>query len=131
MFSGKMLIAIFTFLFVVFFDTTGTLLAVASQAGLMKDNKLPRAGRALAADAMATAAGSIFGTSTTTSYIESSAGVAAGGRTGFTAVVTAGFFALALFFSPLLAVVTPAVTSPALILVGVLMASNLLPGGLG
>ncbi len=125
MFTGTMWIVIFTFLFVDFFDTAGTLMGVASQAGLLKNNQLPRAGRALASDSIATVVGAVFGTSTTTSYIESSAGVAAGGRTGFASVVTAGLFFLALFFSPLLSVVTPAVTAPALIMVGVLMASNL------
>src|SRR5699024_10588399 len=77
------------------------------------------------ADSTATVAGSILGTSTTTSYIESTAGVGAGGRTGFTAVVAAGFFILALFFSPLLSVVTSEVTAPALIIVGILMSSSL------
>lgn len=125
MFSGTMLIVIFTFLFVDFFDTAGTLVGVASQAGMMKDNKLPRAGRALTSDSVATIAGAVVGTSTTTSYIESSAGVAAGGRTGMTAVVTAVCFALALFISPTLSVITSAVTSAALVMVGVLMASNL------
>ncbi|MCP8617844.1 NCS2 family permease [Salirhabdus salicampi] len=124
-FTIEMLIVILTFLFVDFFDTAGTLVAVASQAGFIKDNKLPRANKALLADSTATVAGSILGTSTTTSYIESSAGVGAGGRTGFTSVVTAGFFLIALFFSPLLAVVTTQVTAAALIIVGVLMASNL------
>ncbi|MDY0406619.1 NCS2 family permease [Virgibacillus sp. 179-BFC.A HS] len=124
-FTLQMVVVILTFLFVDFFDTAGTLMAVANQAGLMKDNKLPRAGRALFADSAATVAGAVIGTSTTTSYVESTAGVGAGGRTGFTAIVTAGFFLLALFFSPLLSVVTPAVTSPALIIVGVLMASSL------
>ncbi|WP_257351418.1 NCS2 family permease [Pseudalkalibacillus decolorationis] len=120
-----LIIVVLTFLFVDFFDTAGTLMAVATQAGLMKDNKLPRAGRALLADSSATVVGAILGTSTTTAYIESSSGVAAGGRTGFTSVVTAGFFLLALFFSPLLSVVTPAVTAPVLIIVGVLMVSVL------
>lgn len=124
-FTLQMLVVILTFLFVDFFDTAGTLVAVATQAGLMKDNKLPRAGRALFADSAATVAGSIVGTSTTTSYVESTAGVGVGGRSGFTAVVTAGFFLLALFFSPLLAVVTVEVTAPALIIVGVLMSSAL------
>lgn len=124
-FTMDMLVVILTFLFVDFFDTAGTLVAVATQAGLMKDNKLPRAGRALFADSTATVAGAIVGTSTTTSYIESSAGVGAGGRSGFTAVVTGGLFILALFFSPLLSVITAEVTAPALIIVGVLMASSL------
>ncbi|MFD1021047.1 NCS2 family permease [Thalassobacillus hwangdonensis] len=124
-FTLEMLVVILTFLFVDFFDTAGTLVAVSTQAGLMKDNKLPRAGRALFADSAATVVGSVVGTSTTTSYIESTAGVAAGGRTGFTSVVTAGFFLLALFFSPLLGVVTAEVTAPALIVVGVLMSASL------
>src|SRR5699024_2383783 len=116
---------IITFLFVDFFDTAGTLVAVATQAGLMKDNKLPRAGKALLADSAATVVGATVGTSTTTSYVESTSGVAAGGRTGFASVVTAGFFLLVLFFSPLLSVVTAEVTAPALIIVGVMMSSSL------
>lgn len=121
----KFLVVVLTFLFVDFFDTAGTLMAVATQAGLVKDNKLPRAGRALMADALATTIGSLFGTSTTTAYVESTSGVAAGARSGFSAVVTAVLFLVALFFSPLLAVVTPAVTAPALVIVGVLMVSSL------
>jgi AGZA family xanthine/uracil permease-like MFS transporter len=101
------------------------LVAVANQAGLMKENKLPRAGKALFADSTATVAGAILGTSTTTSYIESSAGVAAGGRTGFASVVTALLFILSLWFFPLLSVITEPVTAPALIIVGVLMVSAL------
>ncbi len=124
-FTMQMLVVILTFLFVDFFDTAGTLVAVATQAGLMKDNKLPRAGRALFADSAATVAGSIFGTSTTTSYVESTSGVGVGGRTGFASIVTAGFFLLALFFSPLLQVITVEVTAPALIIVGVLMSTAL------
>jgi len=114
-----------TFLFVDFFDNAGTLVAVANQAGLMKDNKLPRAGRALFADSVASMVGSIFGTSTTTSYIESTAGVASGARSGFAAIVTAGCFILSIFFFPLLSIVTAPVTAPALIIVGVLMVSSL------
>ena len=125
-FSGQMLIVVFTMLFVDFFDTSGTLIAVANQAGLLDEGgNLPQAKRALTSDAVATMGGAVFGTSTTTSYIESAAGVGAGGRTGLTSVATAAFFALALLFSPLLAVVTEAVTAPALIVVGVLMASSL------
>ncbi|APC50157.1 guanine permease [Virgibacillus halodenitrificans] len=124
-FTIEMLVVILTFLFVDFFDTAGTLVAVATQAGLMKDNKLPRAGKALFADSAATVVGATVGTSTTTSYVESTAGVGAGGRSGFTAVVIAGFFLLSLFFSPLLSVVTAEVTAPALIIVGVLMSSAL------
>lgn len=124
-FTPKMLGVVLTFFIVDFFDATGTLIAVANQAGLLKNNKLERAGKALLVDATAVSVGAIFGTSTTTSYIESTSGVAAGGRSGFTAVVTGVFFLLALFFSPLLAVVTPAVTAPALIIVGVLMVSSI------
>lgn len=124
-FTLEMLVVILTFLFVDFFDTAGTLVAVANQAGLLKDNKLPRAGKALFADASATVVGAIVGTSTTTSYVESASGVAAGARSGFASVVTAVLFLLALFFSPLLSVVTPSVTAPALIVVGVMMASAL------
>ena len=90
----------------------------------MKDNKLPRAGRALFSDSLATIVGSIFGTTTTTSYIESTSGVAVGARTGFASIITGICFLLALFFSPLIEVVTSAVTTPALVVVGVLMAAN-------
>ncbi|AST94181.1 guanine permease [Sutcliffiella cohnii] len=124
-FTVQMLVVILTFLFVDFFDTAGTLVGVANQAGFLKDGKLPRANKALLSDSAATVVGSILGTSTTTSYVESTSGVAAGGRTGFASVVTAGLFLLALFFSPLLSVVTAPVTAPALIIVGVLMVSAL------
>lgn len=124
-FTTQFLVIVITFLFVDFFDTAGTLVAVANQAGLMKDDKLPRAGKALLADSLATVTGSIFGTSTTTSYIESTAGVAAGARTGFASIVVGVLFLLSLFFSPLLFVITPEVTAPALIIVGVLMVSTL------
>ena len=123
--TTQFLIVVITFLFVDFFDTAGTLVAVANQAGLMKEDKLPRAGRALLSDSLATVTGAVFGTSTTTSYIESSAGVAAGARTGFASIVTGVLFLLALFFSPLLLVITSEVTAPALIIVGVLMVSSL------
>ncbi|AUS07722.1 guanine permease [Laceyella sacchari] len=118
---------VFAFLFVDLFDNAGTLVGVASQAGLMKDNKLPRAGRALITDSIATVLGALFGTSTVTSYIESSAGVASGGRTGMTSVTTALCFAAALFFFPIVQTLASvaAITSPALIIVGVLMAGNL------
>ncbi|WP_203249028.1 NCS2 family permease [Sporosarcina beigongshangi] len=125
LFTTQFLVIVITFLFVDFFDTAGTLVAVANQAGLMKDDKLPRAGKALLADSLATVTGSVFGTSTTTSYIESSAGVAAGARTGFASIVTGILFLLALFFSPLLFVITSEVTAPALIIVGVLMVATL------
>ncbi len=120
-----LVLVVLTLLFVDLFDTSGTLIAVSNQAGLLREGKLPRAGRALASDSIGTIVGSVLGTSTTTSYIESSAGVGAGGRTGMTSVFTAGLFLLALPFSPLLASITEAVTAPALIVVGVLMASSL------
>lgn len=123
--SWDMAVVILTMLFVDFFDTTGTIMAVANQAGLTRDNRLPRAGRALSMDAAATLISGIIGTSSTTSYIESASGVAAGGRSGFTAVVVGLLFLAALWFSPLLAVVTSAVTAPALIVVGGLMVASL------
>ncbi len=123
-FTPQMLIVILTFFFIDFFDTAGTLVAVANQAGFVKDNKVPRAGRSLFSDSVATVVGAIFGTSTTTSYVESTAGVAVGGRTGLTAIVVAICFSLSLFFSPLLGVITSAVTTPALVIVGILMIGN-------
>ncbi|SFM13773.1 NCS2 family permease [Salibacterium qingdaonense] len=123
--AGQIAIVVLTFLFVDFFDTAGTLYGVANQAGFVKNNKLPRAGRALLADSSATSIGAVLGTSTTTAYIESTSGVAAGARTGFASLVTGVLFLLSLFFSPLLTVVTDEVTGPALIIVGVLMASSL------
>ena len=127
-----MVAVIFVFLFLALFDSVGTLVAVAEQAGLMRDGTLPRARGALLADAVGTVVGAGLGTSTVTAYIESSTGVAAGGRTGLTAVVTAGLFLLALFFSPLVAMVGGGyrvsddvtlypVIAPALIVVGTLM----------
>lgn len=118
---------VFAFLFVDFFDTAGTLTGVAKQAGLMVDNRLPRVGKALTADASATMVGAALGTSTTTSYVESAAGVAVGGKTGMTAVVTALMFLISLPFFPIVKALalSPGVTSPALIVVGVYMASSL------
>jgi len=125
LFTGQMLIVILTFLFVAFFDTAGTLVAVAQQAGLMKNNVLPRVGKGLLADSLSIVFGAVLGTSTTTSYVESTSGVAAGARSGFAAVVTGLLFILSIFFFPLLSVVTSAVTAPALIVVGVMMAASL------
>ena len=117
---------IFAFLFVDLFDNSGTLIAVAKKAGLMRaDGHLPKMGRALIADSTAAMAGSLLGTSTTTSYVESTAGVSAGGRTGLTAVTVGVLFLLALFFSPLAASVPAYATAPALFFVAVLMASGL------
>lgn len=114
---------VFSFILVTLFDTTGTLIGVAKQAGLMKDNELPRARKALIADSIATTTGAMVGTSPSTAYIESSAGVAVGGRTGLTAVVVAVLFIVASFFSPLVGAVSgvAAITAPALIIVGSLM----------
>ena len=92
---------VFVFLFLAVFDTVGTLIGVSTQAGFLKDGKLPRAGRALLSDAIGTTAGTLLGTSTVTAYVESAAGVAAGGRTGLANVTTAALFVLALFFYPL------------------------------
>ena len=125
-FTPSMLAVVFTYLFMDFFDTAGTLMAVTSQAGLVKeDGKIPNVEKALVADSTATVVGSVLGTSSTTSFVESTAGVAVGGKTGFTAVVAAILFLLSLFFSPLLSVVTEAVTAPALIVVGILMCKSL------
>jgi len=121
--TGHLVFVVLTFLLVGFFDTAGTIMAVAHQAGFIKNNRLPESGKALRASSAAFVVGGILGTSPTSAYIESSAGVAAGGRTGFASIVTAALFLLALFFSPLLSVVTNEVTAPALIIVGVLMAS--------
>lgn len=123
--SPKLWAVILIFLLVAFFDTAGTLIGLAQQAGFIKNNKMPRIGRALMADSFSMLAGSVMGTTPTAAYVESSAGIALGGRTGLTALVTAGFFTLSLFFSPLLTVVTSQVTAPALIIVGVLMAQSL------
>ncbi len=121
-----MISVIFAFLFVELFDNTGTLIAVAKRAGLMsKDGHLPKMGRALLADSTAAMSGSLLGTSTTTSFIESAAGVTAGGRTGLTACVVAVLFLLALFFAPLAGTVPAFATAPALLFVAVLMTSGL------
>lgn len=123
--SIQLWVVVLTFLLVTFFDTAGTLVGLANQAGFMKDNKMPRVGKALAADSTAMLAGSLLGTSPVGAYVESSAGIAVGGRSGLTAVTTGLFFIVGLFFSPLLSVVTSQVTAPALIVVGVLMAQSL------
>ena len=121
-----LLSVIFAFLFVDLFDTSGTLVGVAQKANLLdKDGKMPRLGRALLADSSATMAGAALGTSTTTSYIESAAGISAGGRTGLTACVVAVLFLLALFFAPLAGTVPAFATAPALLFVAVLMTSGL------
>ncbi|GLX82310.1 NCS2 family permease [Thalassotalea eurytherma] len=121
-----MISVVFAFLFVDLFDTSGTLIAVAQRGNLLaKDGTLPRLGKALLADSSATVAGSMLGTSTTTSYVESTAGVAAGGRTGLTAVVVGGLFLLSLFFSPLAGMIPAFATSGPLFYVAVLMLAGL------
>jgi AGZA family xanthine/uracil permease-like MFS transporter len=113
---------IFIFLFVDLFDTIGSLMGLGRQAGyLTPEGAMPRVNRALFADAIATIAGSLFGTSTVVTYIESATGVSEGGRTGLTAVTVAALFALAMFFSPIAGAIPPIATAPALIIVGALM----------
>ncbi|MBZ4672615.1 MAG: Xanthine/uracil/vitamin permease [Deferribacteraceae bacterium] len=113
---------IFAFLFVDLFDTTGTLVGIAKQGGFIKeDNEFPRVNRALTVDSIGTVAGSMLGTSTVTTYIESASGIAAGGKTGLTAVVTGILFLLSMFISPLAESIPVFATAPALIIVGVLM----------
>lgn len=118
---------VFSFLLVTIFDTTGTMIGVAQQAGLMKGKTMPRAREALLADSVATTIGAMFGTSPTSAYIESSSGVAAGGRTGITALTVAILFALSAFFGPLVSAVSgiAAITAPALIIVGSLMMGSI------
>ena len=119
-------VAIFSLLFVDFFDTAGTLVAVCNRANLVDETgNLENVDRALLADSIGTVIGSIAGTSTVTSFVESTSGVEVGGRTGLTAVTTGVCFLLSVFFSPLLSCVTSAVTAPALIIVGILMAQQL------
>lgn len=124
--SPSAILIIFTFLFIDFFDTAGTLVAVAGKTNLIDENgELENVDKALMADAVGTVAGALLGTSTVTSYIESAAGVGVGGRTGLTAVTTGVLFILSIVFFPVLAVVNGTVTAPALIVVGVLMAQQL------
>lgn len=115
------------FLFVDMFDTLGTLIGVASRADMLdKDGKLPKIRGALLADAVGTSLGAVFGTSTTTTFVESASGVAEGGRTGLTSVVAALFFGLSLFLSPIFLAIPSFATAPALIIVGFLMVSSIL-----
>lgn len=121
------IVVLFSFLFVDVFDTIGTLIGVSSKAGMLdEDEKLPRIKGALLADAVATSAGAIFGTSTTTTYVESSAGVGAGARTGLASVVTGLLFLVAIFFAPIFTAIPGFATAPALIFVGFLMLSTIL-----
>jgi AGZA family xanthine/uracil permease-like MFS transporter len=117
---------ILIFLFMVLFDTLGTLIGVSERAGFVKDNKLPRAHRALMSDAVGTVAGAALGTSPIVSFIESAAGVERGGRTGLTALTVAALFLAALFFAPLIRMFGsyPPITAPAIVVVGSMMIAN-------
>ena len=117
---------IFTLLLVTLFDTTGTMLGIGRQAGLIKDGHFPNLKSALLADSVASFVGAFCGTSPTSAYVESGTGVSAGGRTGFASVVTAVLFIAMIFFQPLAAAISslPSVTAPALILTGCFMCAN-------
>lgn len=121
------IVVLLSFLFVDIFDTLGTLVGVATKADMLdSEGKLPRIKEALLADAIATSAGAIIGTSTTTTYVESSAGVAAGGRTGLSSVVTGFLFLISIFFAPIFTAIPGFATAPALIFVGFLMVSSVI-----
>lgn len=126
-FSHSLYTVVFAFLLVTIFDTTGTMIGVAEQANLMKDGKLPRAKAALTADAVATTVGATLGSTPSSAYVESTSGVAVGGRSGLTSLVVAGLFLITLFFSPIIEAISdlPAITAPALIIVGSYMMSGL------
>lgn len=126
-FEQSLYTVIFAFLLVTIFDTTGTTIGVAEQAGLMKDGKLKNANAALQADAISTTVGATFGTTPTTAYIESTAGVQAGGRTGLTTLVVAILFIGTIFFTPIVETIAalPAITAPTLIIVGSFMMAGL------
>ena len=126
-FSLDFLVILFAFLFVDLFDTLGTLVGVSSKAGMLDENgKLPHIKGALLADAVATTAGAVLGTSTTTTFVESASGVSEGGRTGLTAVTTAILFGLSLFLSPIFLAIPSFATAPALVIVGLYMLSNVI-----
>ena len=125
--SLNFFVIIFAFLFVDLFDTIGTLIGVASKAEMLdEDGKLPRIKGALMADAVATTAGAVLGTSTTTTFVESASGVTEGGRTGLTALTTAVLFGLSLFLSPIFLAIPSFATAPALIIVGFYMLTNVI-----
>lgn len=126
-FTHSLYTVVFAFLLVTIFDTTGTMIGVAEQANLMKDGTLPRAKAALTADAVASTVGASLGSTPSSAYVESSSGVAVGGRTGLTTLVVAGLFLTALFFSPIVAAISSlsAITAPALIIVGSYMMAGL------
>lgn len=121
-FSVDMLVVVFTFFFIDMFDTVGTLVGVCTKAKMLDEKgNIHRVKQAFMADSIATTVGAILGTSTTTTYVESAAGVAQGGRSGLTALIVGGCFVVALFFSPLFLSIPSAATAPALIIVGLLM----------
>ena len=125
-FSVDMLVVVFTFFFIDMFDTVGTLVGVCTKAKMMDENgNIYRVKQAFMADSIATTMGALLGTSTTTTYVESAAGVAQGGRSGLTALVVGGCFVIAMFFSPLFLSIPSAATAPALIIVGLLMAEQI------
>jgi adenine/guanine/hypoxanthine permease len=126
-FTNGLYTVIIAFLLVTLFDTTGTMVGVAEQAGFMKNGKMKNVKEALLADATATTVGSMFGSSPSSAYIESSSGVAAGGRTGLTSVVVAILFIISIFFTPIVQVIAgvPAITAPVLIIVGSFMMEGL------
>ena len=126
-FTANFVIIVFAFLFVDMFDTIGTLIGVSSKAGMLdEDGKLPRIKGALMADALATTAGAVLGTSTTTTFVESASGVSEGGRTGLTAVSTAVLFGLAIFLAPVFLAIPSFATAPALVVVGFYMMTNII-----
>ena len=123
-FTIDMAVTVFAFLFVDVFDTIGTLIGVSTKANMLdKDGNFPRVGKALLSDAVGTTVGAMLGTSTITTYVESSAGVSEGGRTGLTAIITSALFMLSLFLAPLFTMIPAQATAPALILVGLFMMS--------
>ena len=125
-FSVDMLVVVFTFFFIDMFDTVGTLVGVCTKAKMIDENgNIQRVKQAFMADSIATTFGAILGTSTTTTYVESAAGVAQGGRSGLTALVVGACFVIAIFFSPLFLSIPSAATAPALIIVGLLMAEQI------
>ncbi len=123
-FTPEMFVIVFTLLFVDLFDTIGTLIGVATRAGMIKNGKIPRLKQAFMVDALATTSGAIMGTSTVTTYVESAAGVEQGGRSGLTAFVCGLCFLVSLFFAPLFLSIPSAATAPVLVLVGVMMMSS-------
>ena len=124
--TPQLFMVVLTFLLVTFFDTAGTLIGMTQQAGMVdKNGKIPRIGKAFLSDSLAMVEGSVLGTAPLGTSVESSAGIAMGGRTGLTAIFVGILFLISMIFSPLLAVIPTTVTAPALIIVGVLMAGNL------